>query len=93
VRLAVQLGGYNYTVEDTEIVKHINQLVGDYRHLERQHGGLGLSLEQRKALSTLQSEIDHNWAQLRLRRARRHVGADPDVVLAAPGGPVKRATV
>jgi hypothetical protein len=73
-------------VEDTEIVKHINQLVGDYRHLERQHGGLGLSLEQRKGLSDLQSEIDHSWELLRLRRARRQVGADPDVVLAARGG-------
>jgi hypothetical protein len=78
-------------VEDTEIVHRINQLVAECRHLERQHGGLGLSPEQRKALSELQAEIDYSWAQLRQRRARRYVGGDPDIVLDTPS-PVRAAS-
>lgn len=66
-------------MKDAEIVKHINQLVGDYRQLEREHGGVGLTPGQRTALAKLQSEIDQDWATLRLRRARRNAGADPDL--------------
>jgi len=73
-------------VDDAQIVKHINQLVAEYRHLERQHGGLGLTPEQRKTLSELQGEIDHSWGLLRQRRARRHVGGDPDAVLVGSAG-------
>lgn len=87
----VPLSGYNSTVEDAEIVKHINSLVADYRHLERQHGGLGLTPEQRKGLSELQAEIDRNWAVLRQRRARRHAGGDPDIVLTGSSRAVKTA--
>ena len=65
-------------MDDTDIVKRINTLVGDYRTLERQHGGLGLTAEQRTALGELQAEIDHSWELLRQRRAHRKVGGGPD---------------
>lgn len=72
-------------MEDAEIVTLINRLINEYRHLERQHGGLGLTPDQRKQLGDLQSEIDRSWAMLRARRARRDIGADPDTPLAIPG--------
>ncbi|HET9058489.1 MAG TPA: DUF2630 family protein [Acidimicrobiales bacterium] len=80
-------------MEDAEIVTLINNLITDYRHLERQHGGLGLTADQRKQLGDLQAEIDRNWAVLRQRRARRDIGADPDKPLAVPGraGKARRA--
>jgi hypothetical protein len=74
-------------VEDADIVQDINRLVGEYHHLEHQHGGLGLSAEQRKELGELQVRIDRHWEVLRQRRARRHIGADPDdLVLPPPTG-------
>ena len=76
-------------MEDVEIVTRINTLVGDYRRLERQHGGLGLTVDQRKVLSDIQEEIDRNWAVLRQRRARRDIGADPEVPVLVPGRGVK----
>lgn len=72
-------------MEDAEIVTRINTLVADYRRLERQHGGLGLNVDQRKLLSDIQDEIDRNWAVLRQRRARRDIGADPEAPVPIPG--------
>ncbi|MGH9105643.1 MAG: DUF2630 family protein [Acidimicrobiales bacterium] len=66
-------------MEDAEIVRNIDRLVGDYRYIERQHGGLGLSADQKKALFELQAEIDQSWELLRRRRALRSVGDDPDM--------------
>ena len=65
-------------MDDAEIVTHINRLVLDYRILERQPHGLGLSAEQEKTLVDLQTEIDQSWDLLRQRRARRNAGHDPD---------------
>ena len=79
-------------MDDTDIVRRINTLVGDYRNLERQHGGLGLTAEQRKMLVELQIEIDHSWELLRQRRARRHAGAGTEAVYAGPGPALKGAS-
>ena len=76
-------------MEDAEIVRHINELVGDYRHLERQHGGTGLSPDQRRALADIQAEIDRSWANLRRRRACRDAGVDPDNPPAPTARPVR----
>lgn len=76
-------------MEDAEIVRHINELVGDYRYLERQHGGVGLSSDQRRSLGDLQAQIDRDWALLRKRRACRNVGRDPDAVAGPPGRPLR----
>ena len=85
------LGGYNSTVEEADIVKRINTLVGEYRNLERQHGGLGLTAEQRKTLVELQAEIDHSWEQLRQRRARRHAGEGARGVFGRPAPALESA--
>ncbi len=76
-------------MEDAEIVRHINELVGDYRQIERQHGGTGSSEDQRRALMDIQTEIDRSWADLRRRRACRDAGVDPDNPPAPAGRPLR----
>jgi hypothetical protein len=71
-------------VDDTDILKRIDVLEEEAHRLERQHGDLGLTDEQRRRLAELQVEIDRNWDLLRQRRARRRAGEDPNGAMERP---------
>ncbi len=76
--------GYRSAVDDTDILKRIDVLEEEAHSLERQHGGLELTDEQRRRVAELQVEIDRNWDLLRQRRARRSAGEDPDAAMERP---------
>jgi hypothetical protein len=67
-------------VQDSEIVRHINELVEEEHRLERDHAaGSPVTDEQEQRLHDLEVELDRCWDLLRQRRARRHAGEDPDL--------------
>jgi hypothetical protein len=65
-------------MDDAEIVQHIDRLVDQEHHLEREHAQNGLSDEDREQLRQLEIQLDQCWDLLRQRRARREAGQDPD---------------
>jgi len=66
-------------MNDTEILKHITELVDEEHELENmaaQEGGL--SEEEQARVSALEISLDQCWDLLRQRRARRAAGLNPD---------------
>ncbi len=66
-------------MNDTEILKHITELVNEEHKLENlaaQEGGL--SEEQQARIRALEVGLDQCWDLLRQRRARRSAGLNPD---------------
>jgi len=66
-------------MNDTEILKHITELVDEEHELENmaaQEGGL--SEEERARVHALEVSLDQCWDLLRQRRARRAAGLNPD---------------
>ncbi len=66
-------------MNDTEILKHITELVDEEHELENmaaQEGGLGE--EERARVRALEVSLDQCWDLLRQRRARRSAGLNPD---------------
>jgi hypothetical protein len=65
--------------EDRDIIKQIDELVGEEHTLERAHGdGRSLTKDEKARLRELEVQLDQLWDLLRQRRARRAAGLDPD---------------
>jgi hypothetical protein len=64
-------------MNDAEIVKQIDELVEREHDLERSHADDGLSVEDKKVLTSIETQLDQCWDLLRRRRARRAAGLDP----------------
>ena len=67
-------------MDDTEIHRHIDELVAEEHKLERAHIGQGLSDAEQARLADLGVQLDRYWDLLRQRDARR------DELLALEGG-------
>ncbi|MBO0728270.1 MAG: DUF2630 family protein [Acidimicrobiaceae bacterium] len=76
-------------MDDTEIVKRIDQLVDEEHRLERGHTDEGLSDSDRDRLASVQTQLDQCWDLLRQRRARRDAGQDPADTAVRPGSVVE----
>jgi hypothetical protein len=66
-------------MNDSEILKHITELVNEEHELDNlaeEEGGL--SEEQHARMQALQVSLDQCWDLLRQRRARRSAGLNPD---------------
>jgi Protein of unknown function (DUF2630) len=66
-------------MNDTEILKHITELVNEEHeltNLAEQEGGM--SEEEHARLKSLEISLDQCWDLLRQRRARRSAGLNPD---------------
>jgi Protein of unknown function (DUF2630) len=65
-------------MEDSAIVRRIDELVEEEHHLERAHAVEGLTNDDRERLHDIEIQLDQCWDLLRQRRARRNAGQDPD---------------
>ena len=66
-------------MDDTDIVKRIDELAAREHELERSHaGGEGLGPEELRRLRAIEVALDQCWDLLRQRRARRDAGKDPN---------------
>lgn len=65
-------------MNDSDVLRSINELVEEEHHLlaAAEHGGL--DDEQRQRLHAAQTQLDQCWDLLRQRRARREFGQNPD---------------
>ncbi len=64
-------------MEDSIILRHIEELSAEELQLEESHHGEALSAEQTARLHHLEVELDQAYDLLRQRRARRGAGLDP----------------
>ena len=72
-------------MEDTEVLEHIERLVGEEDALyARAEQGEGMGPEQRRRLHDVQVHLDQCWDLLRQRQARREYGLDPDEASVRP---------
>jgi hypothetical protein len=65
-------------MDDTELLKHITELVNEEHELMNKAEGIGLDDTQNARMKALEVNLDQCWDLLRQRRARRHAGLDPD---------------
>ena len=65
-------------MNDTQIVKTIDELVDEEHRLERTHSDRGLTDEEKVRLEEVEARLDQCWDLLRQRRARRSAGENPD---------------
>jgi len=65
-------------VTDQELIKEIDDLVEEERHLHEHGVGRGLTEEEQHRLTQVEVRIDQLWDLLRRRRAKRRGGGDPD---------------
>jgi hypothetical protein len=65
-------------MDDSEIHRHIDELVAEEHRLERAHVGQGLSDVEQARLESLAVQLDRYWDLLRQRDARRRAGLNPD---------------
>jgi uncharacterized protein DUF2630 len=65
-------------MNDTEILKHITELVNEEHHLMNQAESGGLDDAEQARMKALEVNLDQCWDLLRQRRARRHAGLNPD---------------
>jgi 5,10-methylenetetrahydrofolate reductase len=63
-------------VNDTEILRHIGELVDEEHALER--AAAGLSDDEATRLKDIEVALDQCWDLLRQRRARREAGENPE---------------
>ena len=63
---------------DTEILRHIEELVNEEHQLMQQSEGEGLDPERLERMKQLEVSLDQCWDLLRQRRARKHAGLNPD---------------
>lgn len=63
---------------DTEILKHITELVNEEHELMNKAEGVGLDDTQNERMKALEVSLDQCWDLLRQRRARRNAGLNPD---------------
>jgi hypothetical protein len=76
-------------MDDTEIHRHIDELVAEEHKLERAHIGQGLSDAEQARLADLGVQLDRYWDLLRQRDARRRAGLDPDGAQERPANVVE----
>lgn len=65
-------------MNDTEILRHIEELVNEEHQLMQQSEGIGLDDAEHARMKQLEVSLDQCWDLLRQRRARRHGGLNPD---------------
>jgi hypothetical protein len=65
-------------MNDTEILKHIEELVNEEHHLTQQSRQGGLSEDEHKRMRQLEISLDQCWDLLRQRRALRSAHLNPD---------------
>jgi len=66
-------------MNDTEILKHITELVNEEHELTNlSEQESGMTEEQHARLRSLEINLDQCWDLLRQRRARRSAGLNPD---------------
>jgi hypothetical protein len=65
-------------MDDTNILKHITELVNEEHQLMNQAEGIGLNDEEEARMKALEVSLDQCWDLLRQRRARRNAGLNPD---------------
>ena len=65
-------------MEDLDIIRQIDDLVGEEHRLELSHQGTPLGEPELQRLGSIQVALDQCWDLLRQRRARRAAWLDPD---------------
>ena len=76
-------------MDDSEVVRRINELADEEHRLERVHTGEGLGDDERARLRSIEIALDQCWDLLRQRRARRAAGQDPDDAQVRPDSVVE----
>jgi hypothetical protein len=66
-------------MKDTEIRRHIEELVAEEHRLLEHGERRKLTDEDRDRLETISVRLDQYWDLLRQRRARRDAGQDPGI--------------
>lgn len=72
------------SMDDAQILNHINDLVEEEKQLRAAHAGHGLAGEDRTRLSQLEDQLDQAWDLLRQRRAREEFDGDPETATERP---------
>lgn len=72
------------SMDDAQILHHINELVEEEKQLRATHSGSGLAGEDRARLSQLEDQLDQAWDLLRQRRAREEFSEDPETATERP---------
>jgi hypothetical protein len=73
------------SMEDKEILSHIDELIQTEHELREQLADGKLSSEQeRQRLRSAEEALDQCWDLLRQRRARREYGESPDAAQSRP---------
>jgi hypothetical protein len=76
---------YGMSMEDKEILSHIDELIQTEHELREQLADGKLSSEQeRQRLRSAEEALDQCWDLLRQRRARREYGESPDAAQSRP---------
>ena len=65
-------------MNDTEILRHIEELVNEEHTLMQQAEGTGLDDAEHARMKQIEVSLDQCWDLLRQRRGRRHGGLNPD---------------
>jgi hypothetical protein len=65
-------------MNDTEILRHIEELVNEEHALMQQAEGTGLDDAEHARMKLIEVSLDQCWDLLRQRRGRRHGGLNPD---------------
>jgi hypothetical protein len=76
-------------MDDSEIVRRVNELADEEHRLERDHAGDGLGEDEATRLREIEVALDQCWDLLRQRRARRAVGQDPEGARVRPAPTVE----
>jgi hypothetical protein len=78
------------SMEDKEILAHIDELIQTEHELRSQLalGKLG-SEQEKQRLRSAEEALDQCWDLLRQRRARREFGENPDDAVARPAAEVE----
>jgi len=71
-------------MNDTEIQKHIEELVAEEHRLLEKAEGSFLTPEERERFDRVNVALDRFWDLLRQRRARRDAGQDPNLAELRP---------
>lgn len=72
------------SMDDAQILNHINELVEEEKQLRAAHAGQALAGEDRTRLSQLEDQLDQAWDLLRQRRAREEFDEDPEAASERP---------
>jgi hypothetical protein len=67
-----------HTMNDSEVLGRIDQLVAEEQQLYEREGHGDLKTDDRVRLDEIAVSLDRCWDLLRQRRARREFGLDPD---------------